>query len=346
MDLPTRVKSEVILDHCTSGTMGLQHLGCQLLEDLEWDLFFVWFPALDCIEHFFWRFSDHDDPSYPGPNPFQSSIKEFYVLIDKVVDAFCKKTSSDAVIMIVSDHGHRRRPTKLVNFNELLRREGLLVPRGKLKSRLIEEARTLVVRNAQRLGAERLLFRVGDLLPKAGEIRKSKLSLDFESSVATVADLAGSTCFGGINLNQSAIHEAGLEDRTVEQRVTDLLLSLDDPKTGLKLVKEISLRKQIYNGKFADKFPDIFFVLQDDYGVHWSIYDALIVSDYGHRLVSGGHSPDAVFILSGEGESNSKSTGEMIDIAPTILDILGVEGDSTMMGQSLISNGCSREKAD
>jgi len=340
------VKLEVILDHSIAATTGLQRLGCQLLEDLEWDLFFVWFSTLDCIEHFFWRFCDEDDPSFPGPNPFQHAIKEFYVLIDKKVEVYCKKAPSNTAIMIVSDHGHRRRPTKLVNLNEVLRKEELLVPSGQLKSRLIEEARTLVVRNAQRLGAERLLFRIGDRIPKAGEIRKSKLSLDFESSIATVADLAGSTPIGGINLNKSAIREAGLEDRIVEQRVTDALLSLTDPKTGLKLVKEVSTRRQIYSGAFAEKFPDVIFTLQDDYGVNWSIHDDLIVSDYGHKLVSGGHSPDAVFILSGEKASASKSTAELVDIAPTILHILGVDGDSTIMGESLISNGSSGRKTD
>jgi glycosyltransferase involved in cell wall biosynthesis len=83
-------------------------------------------------------------------------------------------------------------------------------------------------------------------------------------------------------------------------RIIATLDSLSDPETGNKLIYECYPRQQIYNGPFKDRFPDIMFTLDPQYGLHWSIHDDLIITDYAHKLVSGGHSRDAVFLLSRE----------------------------------------------
>ena len=337
-DFPAQIELNTILEHCIRATKSLTRFASQLLEDMHWDLFFTCFLSLDRIEHFFWRFGDPDDPSFPGPSRFQNTIKEFYVLIDEAVGNLCCRTDSDDAVMVVSDHGHRRRPANLVNLNELLRQSGMLFPRGGLRPKLLEKTRSLVVTSAQKLKTERLLFRIGKYFPKAAEIRKSELSLDFERSVATLSDFAGSSSFGGITFNESAIRKAGLEGRFVESRVMELLTSIADPVTKAKLVKEVYPREKIYKGKFLGRFPDILFVLRDDYAVHWSIYDRLVVPDYAHRLVSGGHSQDAVFILSGQGSSSSKRNADLVDITPTILHILGIGAELGTTGKSLLSD--------
>jgi predicted AlkP superfamily phosphohydrolase/phosphomutase len=335
-DYPTRVELDVILDHCLQETKSLIRLTCQLLRDLQWDLFYTFFVTVDRIEHFFWRFGDPEDPLFPGPNRFQNVIKEFYVLMDRAVGDFRSNIDSDVAIMVISDHGHRLRSTKLVNFNEFLRQKGMLVPRGKLRSQSLERMRSFAVTTAQKLKAERFLYRFGKFFPKAKEIRKSGLSIDFEHSMATLSDFAGSTSFGGICLNQTAIRRAGQDTQVIKQTVMDLLDSLTDPVNNVKIVKEIYPRENVYHGMFADKFPDILFVLRDEYGVHWSIYDKPIVPDYAHRMVSGGHRREGVFILFGHGRSPSKQTADLVDITPTILDALGVRVELATSGQSLL----------
>ena len=53
-----------------------------LLEDLEWDLFFVYWSTLDAIGHFFWSYYDPTDPRFAEGHPLQSVIPETYRLYD------------------------------------------------------------------------------------------------------------------------------------------------------------------------------------------------------------------------------------------------------------------------
>jgi len=94
---------------------------------------------------------------------------------------------------------------------------------------------------------------------------------------------------------------------------------------------------QIYQGTYSEKFPDIIFVLDKDYGLHWSIYDSLIVPDYAPRLASGGHDRAAVFLLHGSEMKPAKDSGDLVDIAPTVLRLLGVNPDRSLQGQSLVA---------
>jgi predicted AlkP superfamily phosphohydrolase/phosphomutase len=256
--------------------------------------------------------------------------------MDGAIRDFRSNIDPDVAIMVVSDHGQRRRSTNLVNVNEFLRRKGLLIPRGKLRSQSLEKMRSFAVTTAEKLKTERLLYRFGKFFPNAKEIRKSTLSIDSERSMAALSDFAGSTNLGGVCLNKAAISNAGQDIRVIRRTVMDLLDSLTDPVNNVKIVKEIYPRENLYQGIFMDKFPDIVFVLRDEYGVHWSIYDKPIVPDYAHRMVSGGHRQDAVFILSGHGRTSSKQTMDLVDVTPTILNALGVSVKLNISGQSLL----------
>lgn len=322
-DIPSREDLENILLHCVEATDRLCHFGLQLLEKADWDLFFICFLTLDRVEHFFWRFGDNQDPYFPGTNRFQNAIKEFYIRMDKIVETFYGRIDPDNAFMVVSDHGHRRRATKLLNLNEFLLRKGFLKPKGRITSRILERTRSSVVTIAQRLRAEQLLFKFGRLFPKATEIRESRFSLDYNRSIATLADFGGSTCYGGIRFNRDAMKIAGLDYRFTLQTVANAIGALKDPTTNQELVRELYFRDQIYKGVFAEKLPDIIFELDHEYGLHWSIHDKMIIPDYAHRLVSGGHSREAVFLLS-RSLDPPKTSLDLTDIAPIILNILGV----------------------
>ena len=337
-DFPSREDLTDILQHCVEATERLRSFGLQLLDDVEWDLFFICFLTLDRVQHFFWRFGDPEDPYYPGRNRFEDAIKKFYVTMDETVAAFYRKTDADVAFMVISDHGHRRRATKLVNLNEFLLREGYLKAKGRIAPRLLEGIRSSAVSMARRLRAERLLFRFGRFLPGASALRESKFSLNHERSMATLDDFGGSTCFGGVHLNQDAIKVAGLDYRSVLENLASALVSLKDPDTNLPLVRQVFLRDQIYKGECAEKFPEIMFELDKEYGVHWSIYDQLIVPDYAHALVSGGHCKEAVFLLSRYEKVPMKMTMDLTDIAPTVLHILGAAATGPLDGQSIFGS--------
>ena len=70
-------------------------------------------------------------------------------------------------------------------------------------------------------------------------------------------------------------------------------------------------------------YPDIVFELKDDYGVGWDIY--LYGKAYDHKVASGGHAKDAVFLIRNVNRAVMKQDMNVVDVAPTILDLLGIE---------------------
>jgi len=76
-----------------------------LLEREDWDLFWVMFHTLDKLQHFYWRYMDTSHPAYPGPGPFQHTIRDFHAAFDASLAAFLAKLPDDASVVLLSDHG-------------------------------------------------------------------------------------------------------------------------------------------------------------------------------------------------------------------------------------------------
>ncbi|MEX0568776.1 MAG: alkaline phosphatase family protein, partial [Candidatus Njordarchaeota archaeon] len=103
------------------------NFGLKLLKDVEWDLYFIYFSSIDNIEHLFWMYYDENDPEYQENNPYKDVIPEFYKYYDEhVVGKFMQFLDSDTTLIVLSDHGHAMRPAKVVNVNEVLRRNRFL----------------------------------------------------------------------------------------------------------------------------------------------------------------------------------------------------------------------------
>ena len=109
------------------------------------------------------------------------------------------------------------------------------------------------------------------------------------------------------------------------------------PDEDAPLMSWICRREDLYSGPHISQFPDIVFELQDGYGVYWGIHTPLVGTAYEHNLASGGHKKDAVFLVSGGGKEAATHEMSLMDVAPTILNLLGVEGDFGFDGQSIFA---------
>jgi len=326
-------------------TLEEAEFGLKLLRDYDWDLYFICFLTLDRIQHFFWRYCFEDDPTYPGDNPYKNVIKDFYKLFDKIVGEFIVGLDSDTVIIVHSDHGHGMRSTKLLNINEILRRKGLLISRAKTSNYtniryLIErmKAKSLDFVHKHELG--KLAIKLAKVIPKSKELQKSSFIIDMNESLAFASDFAGMTPCGGININLNT--DKGLEsgDERDYEGIRDLLIKelreIKDPDTGEKLVKWICRREEVYSGKYISKFPDIIFELNENYGVNWTIHNSIISANYTHKLISGGHKREGTFLVSNlRNEDFVRKNVTLMDIAPTILDLLDGKGNFNLDGKSI-----------
>jgi predicted AlkP superfamily phosphohydrolase/phosphomutase len=121
----------------------------------------------------------------------------------------------------------------------------------------------------------------------------------------------------------------------VRSRVIDILSELEDPGTGNPLVEWVCKREELYSGSHIDLYPDVLFELKDGYGVYWGIHTPLIGTAYEHNLASGGHKKDAIFLVSNANRELLRENITLMDIAPTILDVLGISGSFHFDGRSI-----------
>jgi len=76
-----------------------------LLEEEDWDFFMTVFMGTDRIQHFFWKNVDESHPEYEK-NEFTVRVEKYYQKMDKIVSMFLRSVDLDETLfMFLSDHG-------------------------------------------------------------------------------------------------------------------------------------------------------------------------------------------------------------------------------------------------
>ena len=302
-------------------------LGLRLFKGEAWDVFFVFFSFLDLIQHRLWRFFDENDPTYPGKNSCSDIIMDYYALFDSIIGEFTR-ANPQATFLVMSDHGHHMRPTKTINVNEYLRRHGYLVQQGK-NNRLKNELRRLTLETANKLNIEHTLIKLLARSKKMTQVGKSVYSssgsIDREKSTAFLSTFAGikSYSHGGVEINSELVSDT--ERARITSDLRKLLLELKTPQ-GDSAVTCFTERDELYQGDDSKEiYPALLFELKSDFGVGWELRSDLFGKAYDHNVASGGHFKDAVFLITGTSKETARDDISILDTAPTVLDLLGVD---------------------
>lgn len=298
----------------------------EMLQQNDWDLGFVYSSALDAIQHYFWNYSDPTDPTYPTPNEFQNVIKEFYIMYDKMVKTLTKLVDEDTIVIILSDHGHDSRPKIVVNINEILRRMGVLKVKGSVSHTILEKTKKRVIKAISEWNLGWLASKILKAYPKAKDLFVHSSAIDFESSIAYTTDLSGikAYTYGGIKIKANNLDENEYEQLRTE--IIKKIQDLKDPKTNENVVEWVLRREALYHGKYLDKYPDIVIQLKPGYGVGHSVKGKIFEKAYTSNVVPGSHRGDTpIFFMLNAGREVKKDHITLMDIAPTILDIFGID---------------------
>jgi len=264
------------------------------------------FDAPDRIQHMFWRFIDDGHPALGGrENTHPEAIRAMYQRMDETVGKVLEKLDDDTALYVLSDHGFQpfRRG---VDLNAWLRAEGYL----QLKDDAATSTRTYLS------------------------------DVDWTRTKAFAIGLAG------IYVNQQGREAQGIVARGEEtkQLVEELrgkLTGLRDVAGGEIAIHEAVAREKVYHGSYVDAAPDLIVGYNIGYRVSW---DAAVGKCGEHifsdntKAWSGDHCihPD---LVPGVLFSNLKLRTEaarIVDLAPTTLDLLGVDTPRYMDGQSLL----------
>lgn len=320
-------------------------LGADYLRAGDWDLFFWYSSALDLIMHFFWHYADTTDPAYPGPNEYEGIIRDFHARYDRILGQMLAEAPAKVPVVLLSDHGHGMRPVRLLNINELLRREGLFVKQSSGARRsaalgLLERAKRVAVDLVGRYNLGPFASKVLKHVPAARRVFTNPLTVDWDKTVAYTTDLSGikSYSYGGIIVRREGLTAEGYE--AIRERAIRVVREARDPDTGRSMVRMIARREDLYQGEHIEKYPDVVFDLEYGYGAGWAAGGELMSTSPGHSLVPGSHKADSAVLVIAVAKDQFicvDRPAELADVAPTIFALLGLDTDlSGCAGSSLL----------
>jgi len=272
-----------------------------LIRDKPWDLFMFVEIGVDRVHHAFWKYMDHEHHLYEPGNKYENAILDYYKHLDGKVGELLRRVDEDTVVLVVSDHGAKRMKGAFC-VNEWLIEQGDLV---------IKEKPQKVVS-------------VDDL------------AIDWSKTKAW----AWGGYYARIFLNVEGREPRGIikpEDYEKEREdLTRRLRALRGPKGEEWRTKVIW--PQDYFDEVNGEYPDLMVYFDD---LYWRSAGTL-----GHGTMflpendtgpdDAVHAQEGIYIL--RDPKNAKTEwrdANILDIAPTVLDRLGIPVPADMKGKIL-----------
>ncbi|MCY2958944.1 MAG: alkaline phosphatase family protein [Planctomycetota bacterium] len=273
----------------------------------------VVFDTSDRVSHMFWRTLDPTHPANPGKEVerWKDVIPETYAKMDGLVGEVVAELGDDprTMLMVISDHGFTNF-RRGVNLNTWLKDNGYL-------------------------------------FLKAGH----ETSADWFAQVDWSRTKAFTLGLTGVFVNRKGREAQGI----VEKRELDALChelktkleALRDPVTGEPVIREVFLTREIHSGPYADAAPELLIGYHEGFRHSWDCATGSVSREVftdNTKSWSGDHCVDprlvpGVFYCDRKPAITSPA---LVDIAPTVLDLFGLEIPAYMQGRALFADGTEK----
>lgn len=321
-----------------------------LMDRCPWDLFVFDLMATDRIQHELWHAWDPAHRAAKGRDlsKVRAGFVDFWKKLDDGIGAIEAALPPETALILISDHGFG--PIEwYVNFNVWLLDQGFIVLDD---SFYVRQKHWFYKRGATPEWFYRQMARLGMARNRVGRFRGKQMSgLDRLADQVFLSkrhiDWSRTKAYSQGNFGQIFINRQGRQPRgcvapsDVRPLLDDLkvrLLEIPDPETGAPLVDRVYEREELYSGPHADLAPDLTVVPGD-----WR-YRTIGLYDFTtHKVVSpafgptGDHRLDGVLIATGPPfrPGARPEAASLLDIAPTVLHLLGVPVPDDMDGRVL-----------
>jgi predicted AlkP superfamily phosphohydrolase/phosphomutase len=272
-------------------------------------LLYCLFDTPDRIQHMFWRFLEPEHPANRSRDrqpEMEAVIEDHYRRCDTIVGRALEEADGETLFVTLSDHGFTSFQRGF-HVNTWLLDEGYLALKPGLEPG-----------------------------PSAGDLLGG---IDWGRTAAYAVGL------GSVYLNVAGREGEGTVDPTAAEKVgaeiAAKLRGLRDPERGGVAVRDVKLRRELWRGPFAQASPDLLLLFSDGYRVSWDTGLGGVPEGWFEdnlRKWSGDHIVDPPLVpgILFMNRPFDKKGPRLVDLAPTILDALGVQRGEQMEGASLL----------
>jgi predicted AlkP superfamily phosphohydrolase/phosphomutase len=277
-------------------------LARHFLRTKPWDFFMMVEMGTDRVHHGFWKFMDPHHPRYEGGNPWERVIPDYYEYVDDQIGRLLREVPDDATVLVVSDHGAKPMVGGIC-INEWLIRQGYLV---------LHE-------------------------PPSKATRFADVAIDWSRTLAW----SEGGYYARVFMNVRGREPEGIippaQYETVRERLVREIAAIGDEQgqpIGTQVLKPHDLYQQC-NGVPPDLLVYFGQLRWRSVGTVGSGAIHTFENDTGPD--DANHAEEGLFILNGPGvpEKPFWHGAQIMDIAPTLLSLFGLEAPADMQGRRL-----------
>jgi predicted AlkP superfamily phosphohydrolase/phosphomutase len=274
-----------------------------LLATRPWDLFAMVEMGPDRMHHAFWKFMDPEHRKHEPGNPFERAILDYHRHVDGLLARLLEHADDDTVVFLLSDHGAKRLDGG-IRINEWLRREGLLAT----------------------------------LAEPDGVSSLRDVGIDWPRTIAW----GEGGYYARLFLNVKGREPEGVVEPEEYEAVRDDLarrIAAIPDDAGNPIPTAVYKPEELYEEPHGVP-PDLIVVFGD---LLWRSVGT-VGGDEGVQTLENdtgpddaNHAQDGLYVVAGPGiEARGRADAHLLDIAPTVLDVLGLEREPGMRGESLL----------
>jgi len=299
----------------------------ELLAAGGFDVFLVHFQDIDALQHKAWQ---HLVDPHAAPAR-HALLRSVYRRLDESIGTLVAAMPRSSLTLVVSDHGFGDQRGRVFP-NVLLRRWGHLRQRGRMWARLQRSLR----KRLRRLG----WGATGARADWEARVRERSFAHSVPAHWRSTRAYVGvAEIYGLLYLNLRGreplgIVEPGAEAEALLAELTTKFLGVRDPRDGEPVFQAVRRGADVDPHDDFGRRPDLVLVPRGDLTVSRDLNDRLWHDVY--TSAAGTHRAEGILIATGPGVRSGRIDAvDLVDVAPTLLALAGVEIPADVDGRVL-----------